>query len=167
MADDDIPPITVDDPDAPLPPPPAPPRRRRKWPWLVLLSVILVPAAMFAIWAAIALTYSFSEGTRTGHVLKLSSKGWVCKTWEGELAMSNVPGSMPEKWEFTVRDDSVARRIQDLQGQPVQLTYEEHKGVPTACFGDTRYFVTEVRPVGGTAAPPASPGQPAPAPPRP
>ena len=150
-------------PDADVPRDAPAPRRRRLWPWITLLSVVLVPLLLFGIWAAITLTYDYSEGNRVGYVLKFSEKGWLCKTWEGELSMATVPGVAPEKWSFSVRDAEVARRVQQMQGQQVQLYYEEHKGVPTDCFGETDYFVTDVKPV-GAAATPVAPGPPAPAP---
>jgi hypothetical protein len=81
-------------------------------------------------------------------VQKFSKKGWICKTWEGELSMINIPGAAPERWEFTVRDDAVADQITSNMGNRVSLHYEEHPGVPTSCFGETRYYVTAVRPVG-------------------
>jgi len=82
-----------------------------------------------------------------GFAQKLSEKGWLCRTWEGELAMATVPGVAPELFQYSVRDDSVARAIQELDGRRVALTYEQHRGVPTSCFGETEYFVTGVRPV--------------------
>ncbi|MEX2154791.1 MAG: hypothetical protein WD825_15725 [Gemmatimonadaceae bacterium] len=126
-----------------------PPKRRRRWKWpLILLGVfIMVPAVLFALWVWIALSWSYSEGRRAGYVQKFSQKGWMCKTWEGELSMVNIPGAMQERWLFTVRDDSVANEIQDLMGKQVSLEYEEHPGVPTSCFGETNYFVTGVRKV--------------------
>ena len=160
MSEDDQLPPTRSEMDADRQPPP---RKRRMWPWVALLSVVLVPSLMFALWAGITLNYSFSEGTRTGNVLKLSHRGWLCKTWEGELSMVPTTGVVPERWEFSVRNDSIARRIQELQGQQVQLDYEEHKGVPTSCFGDTRYFVVAVRPL-SLGGPPATAPTPAPAP---
>ena len=124
-----------------------PPRRRRRWKWpLILLGAfVVVPAAVFAIWSWIALSYSYSEGYRAGYVQKLSEKGWVCKTWEGELSMVNIPGAAQERWLFSVRNDSIARVINDLMGNKVSLGYEEKRGIPTSCFGETDYFVTEVR----------------------
>jgi hypothetical protein len=80
-------------------------------------------------------------------VQKFSRKGWVCKTWEGELAMANLPGAMPQVFEFTVRDDAVASRITASMGERVSLHYQEHRGLPTSCFGDTAHFVTDIRPV--------------------
>jgi hypothetical protein len=79
---------------------------------------------------------------------KLSDKGWICKTWEGELAMQNLPGTAPEIFHFSVRDGAVAKQVQDLEGLKVALIYEQHKGVPSSCFGETEYFVTGVKKVG-------------------
>ena len=75
---------------------------------------------------------------------KLSRKGWLCKTWEGEMAMVSMPGAIPEKFLFTVRDDAVAERINKVMGKRVTLHYEEKVGLPTTCFGETRHFVTNV-----------------------
>ena len=126
----------------------APPHRRhRRWPW-VLAGVIISPIVLLAIWTLIALSYSYSHGDRAGYVQKFSRKGWICKTWEGQLAMVNIPGAMQEKWDFSVRDDSIARVITSSMGQRVSLTYDQHEGVPTSCFGETQYFVDGVRVLG-------------------
>jgi hypothetical protein len=90
---------------------------------------------------------SYSNGERAGYVQKFSRKGWVCKTWEGELAMVSLPGSMPEIFRFTVRDDAVAARLNASIGQRVALTYEQHMGLPSSCFGETSYFVVDVKPI--------------------
>jgi hypothetical protein len=110
--------------------------------------IVLVPAFAFTVWAGIALSYSYSEGTRTGYVQKLSRKGWVCKTWEGELAMTTQPGVAPVIFPFTVRTDSLANAISALEGRQVTLWYEEHRGVPSSCFGETGHFVARVAKVG-------------------
>lgn len=124
----------------------APARRRRwKWPLILLTVLVAVPALLFTAWSWIALTYTYSQGERAGYVQKFSEKGWVCKTWEGELSMVNVPGAAQERWVFSVRDDSVANVVRELMGNKVALTYEEHRGIPTSCFGDTQYFVSGVR----------------------
>jgi hypothetical protein len=128
-----------------------PPRKgfaRRHWGKLLLGTMIIVPVAIFALWTAIALGYSYSSGDRTGYIQKFSRKGWICKTWEGEIAMVNVPGQIANMFQFTVRDDSIARLINKAQGQRVALTYKQHKGLPTSCFGETQYFVNGVRVIG-------------------
>jgi hypothetical protein len=114
----------------------------------VLLLVLLAPVLLFFLYVWITLSYDYSDGERAGYVQKFSRKGWVCKTWEGELAMANLPGTMPEVFRFTVRDDAVAARINETMGQRVSVKYEEHRGIPTTCFGETGYFVTGVRRVG-------------------
>lgn len=120
---------------------------RRHWGKLTLAAVIVVPVLIFWLWATIALSYSYSTGERVGYVQKLSLKGWLCKTWEGELQMSSIPGSAPILFEFSVRSDSLAHEIERTAGRAVSLTYEQHVGVPTSCFGETEYFVTKVREV--------------------
>jgi hypothetical protein len=100
-----------------------------------------------ALYTWLALHVSYSDGERAGYVQKFSRKGWVCKTWEGELAMASIPGSMPELFLFTVRDEAVAAQLNQTMGQRVSLRYQEHRGLPTSCFGETAYFVTGVRPV--------------------
>lgn len=129
-------------------PAPARPRqRRRRWPWVILGAVVGLPALLVAAWTVIALSYTYSRGDRAGYIQKLSEKGWICKTWEGELAMVNVPGAMQERFPFTVRSDSLAHEMNKLMGSRVSLTYEEHRGVPGTCFGETNYYVTAVRTV--------------------
>lgn len=139
----------IDDRQSPASTPVAPPRRRGRGK-LFLVLVLLVPLLLFALYVWLALNViSYSSGERAGYVQKFSRKGWICKTWEGELAMVNLPGAMPEIFRFTVRDDAVANRINQSLGRRVRLHYEQHPGVPTTCFGETDYFVTDVQPVGG------------------
>jgi hypothetical protein len=111
----------------------------------IIAGVLTGPVLAFALYTWTALTWSYSKGERAGYVQKFSKKGWICKTWEGELAMVSLPGAMPEKFYFTVRDDSVAARINQSLGKRVALTYNQHKGVPTSCFGETEYFVADVK----------------------
>ncbi len=122
---------------------------RRHWVGASTAALIGVPAAAFAIWVTSTLAYSYSEGDRTGYNQKLSRKGWLCKTWEGELAMTAAPGVAPQLFYYSVRDDSVAAAINALAGERVTLSYEEHRGVPTSCFGETDYYVSGVRKAGG------------------
>jgi len=112
---------------------------------VILLLVILVPAVVLGTWAWVTLNYSYSKGERAGYVQKISKKGWVCKTWEGELAMANLPGTMPEIFSFSVRNDSIAHLLEKNVGKRVSITYEQHRGVPTSCFAETEYYITNVR----------------------
>lgn len=107
-------------------------------------AVILSALALFALYIFIALNWSYSTGERAGFLQKVSKKGWICKTWEGELSLVAMPGAAPEKFLFTVRDEGVAQKISAAAGKRVTLNYEQHKGLPTSCFGDTDYFVTGV-----------------------
>ena len=106
--------------------------------------VVLGAIALFAIYIFVALNWSYSTGERAGFLQKVSNKGWICKTWEGELSLVAMPGAAPEKFLFTVRDEAVAQKIIAAAGKRVTLNYEQHKGLPTSCFGDTDYFVTGV-----------------------
>lgn len=112
-----------------------------------LITMLCIGAALLAIYVFVALSWSYSEGERAGFMQKLSSKGWVCKTWEGELSLIAIPGAAPEKFYFTVRDQAVAAQIESTMGKRVTLHYEQHKGLPTSCFGDTDYFVVGVKEV--------------------
>jgi hypothetical protein len=111
--------------------------------WLFLL--VLVIAVGFSAFTWLTLHFSYSNGERAGYVQKLSHKGWICKTWEGEMAMVTQPGTMTEKFYFTVPSDAVAAKINGLMTKRVALAYEQHRWVPSSCFGDTEYFVSDVR----------------------
>ncbi len=112
------------------------------------LTILLVSAiALFSIYVYMALNWSYSSGERAGFLQKVSHKGWICKTWEGELSLVAMPGSAPEKFLFTVRDEAVAQKVSAAAGKRVTLNYEQHKGLPSSCFGDTEYFVVDVKPI--------------------
>ena len=128
---------------------PPPPRRRRGLKvGFFLVLILIVAILLFAAYVWAALHYDYSSGERAGYVQKFSRKGWVCKTWEGELAMADLPGAMPQIFTFSVRDPAVADRINKSMGGRVRLHYEQHPGLPTDCFGETEYFVTDIQPVG-------------------
>ena len=114
---------------------------------LVIAGVVIVPLFVFALYTWAALTWSYSKGERAGFVQKFSKKGWICKTWEGELAIVSIPGTMAEKFYFTVRNDSVAKLVNQTMGKRVALSYHQHMGIPTSCFGETQYFVVDVKTV--------------------
>jgi len=127
---------------------PAPTHKKRNIALSILLAILLIPAVVIALWIWVTLGYTYSTGDRAGYVQKISKKGWLCKTWEGEIAMANLPGTMPQIFAFTVRSDSIARILEEYAGKQVSLTYEQHRGIPTSCFGETEYFVTKVHRVG-------------------
>ena len=125
-------------------PPPAPHRGWRTRTKLLLFGFLLSPLVILALWSVGALWFSYSEGYRAGVLQKFSRKGWICKTSEGELAQAVVQGIAPLIWDFSVRDPKVASQLDSLVGRKVSLHYEEHRGIPTSCFGATGYFVDSV-----------------------
>jgi hypothetical protein len=126
---------------------PAPALWRRHLGLKLFGIVVLVPLLLFAAWTEVALHWTYSQGDRAGYVQKFSKKGWLCKTWEGELAMVNIPGSTPTIFTFTVQSDSLAAVVTQTMGTQVTLQYDEHRGVIGSCFGETQYYVTAARPV--------------------
>jgi hypothetical protein len=130
--------------------------RRGRWRHyfiLFLLTLLVLPPLIFGAWAWVTLNFSYSRGERAGYVQKISKKGWLCKTWEGELAMVNLPGTLPQIFDFTVRNEAVAADIERTIGQRVSLSYEEHVGVPSSCFGETGHFVIGVHTMPDSYAP--------------
>lgn len=130
---------------ADAPPPPRAGFLRRHWGKVTILLLVLIPLAGMSAWVGVTLNVTYSDGIRTGFVQKLSRKGWVCKSWEGELAMTTQPGTAPQIFHFSVRNDSIARAVEAVAGSQVTLHYREHRGVPTSCFGETAYFVDSVK----------------------
>lgn len=127
-----------------------PTRRKKSRTGLKLLGLlVLLPALLIAGWVFVALNWTYSDGERAGYIQKFSRKGWLCKTWEGDIAISTIPGSAPEHFAFTVRSDSVAAEISKHMGGRVSLHYNEHRGIPGSCFGETRHYVDGVKPIAG------------------
>ena len=112
---------------------------------LSLLALLAAALLLFSAYAWLTLHMSYSEGERAGYLQKFSKRGWVCKTWEGEILLTSMPGAIPEKFEFSVRDDEVARQLMAATGKRVLLSYAQHKGVPGSCFGETEYFISRVQ----------------------
>jgi hypothetical protein len=139
-----------------------------------------VLGVLAALYFYVVLNWNYSTGERAGWVQKFSKKGWICKTWEGELAMVSMPGAAQEKFFFTVWDEAVAERINKAMGRRVSLHYDEKVGLPSSCFGETRHWVNNINivpeiplapgvmvpaPADGVSGQPAAPAQPpAPAP---
>jgi len=113
----------------------------------ILFALFGIPIAIATLYLGFVLNFSYSEGDRAGYLQKFSLKGWVCKTFEGELAMTTVPGVAPILWSFSVRNEDVANQINSQLGKKVTLHYREHRGIPTTCFGETGYFVERVEAV--------------------
>ena len=113
-------------------------------PLLIIVGLVLLIGVIFSAYVWITLSWSYSTGERAGLMQKVSRKGWLCKTWEGELLLTSMPGAIPEKFEFSVRDDELANQLMEHTGQKLVLTYAQHKGVPTSCFGDTEYFAEKM-----------------------
>ena len=111
----------------------------------IMLWVLIIPILLFALYTWAVLTWVYSSGERAGYVQKLSQKGFICKTYEGELVLVSMPGTQAEKFFFTVRNEAVAKRINETVGKRVRLIYEEHIGIPTSCFGESGYFVQDVQ----------------------
>lgn len=111
---------------------------------LSLAMVLVVVVALIAGYTWVTLHWSYSKGERAGYLQKFSQKGWLCKTWEGEMQMIPAPGVLPEKFLFSVRDDTVAMKLNSVMGKKISVSYEQHKGVPTACYGESEYYVTKV-----------------------
>jgi hypothetical protein len=103
--------------------------------WILLIAVVAVVG-----WTAFTLSWAYSEGDRAGVLQKFSKRGWVCKTYEGELALYIVGGVAPQIWNFSTRDEELARKLTEVVGKNIQLHYAEHRGVPTNCFAETAYF---------------------------
>lgn len=120
--------------------------RQRQTGFVLVIGLVLILGAVLAsLYLWLMLSWAYSTGDRAGYVQKFSHRGWICKTWEGELAMVSMPGTMSEKFYFTVRDADTAKKINASLGKKVALVYEQHIGLPSSCYGDTQYFVTDVR----------------------
>ncbi len=111
----------------------------------IFIAAMLMVVLGFGGWTWFTLTFDYSDGERAGYIQKFSHKGWLCKTWEGEMSMINYPGAAPEIFRFSVRDDKTAKAIEAVVGKRVALHYEQHINVPSTCFGETEYFVTGLR----------------------
>jgi hypothetical protein len=124
------------------------PSQSRRRLGLIIGAVLLVPILLLALWIWVTLSWAYSEGDRGGVLQKFSRKGWICKTYEGEMAQYVVRGVAPQIWYFTTRDEALASQLSKAVGQTVQIHYTEHRGVPSSCFGDTQYYAESFKVVG-------------------
>jgi hypothetical protein len=132
----------------------------KRWFWLILLILI----GLFLLYGFVETKWSYSTGERAGWILKFSRKGWLCKTWEGEMAMVAMPATIPEKFDFTVWDEKVVKEINESMGRRVSLSYQQKKGLPSSCFGETEYWITGVRVLADVTPVPGGVPAPTPAP---
>lgn len=112
----------------------------------IVLLLILAALALFIWWNYY---YTYSDGSRSGLLQKFSRRGNLFKTYEGEMILNSVRGNAnapvaSEKFFFTVMDDGVAKKLQDLQGRSVTLFYKEKKST-VFWRGDSPYIVDSVR----------------------
>ncbi|HEX5820030.1 MAG TPA: hypothetical protein VFY20_14175 [Gemmatimonadales bacterium] len=131
-------------PHQPGPSTPATPKKKRSWGFTLFL-VLSIPLLLAALYTFFVLSWSYSDGERAGALRKFSRKGWLCKTYEGEMVLEPVNVANPQVWAFTVRDEAVVQQLNQAVGQRVHLHYTEHKGVPTTCFGETQFYVDQVK----------------------
>jgi hypothetical protein len=139
----------------------APPPRRRRSFKSYLLGSLVGALLLIALYTWFMLWWSYSDGERAGVLQKFSKRGWVCKTYEGELAMYVVAGVAPQIWNFSVRDEALAGQLSAAVGKRVRLHYTEHPGLPTNCFGETDYFVDRFEVTGEAPAASTAPTGPA------
>ena len=111
-----------------------------------LFIFILILIVLFALYTWVTLSYSYSTGSRAGFLQKFSKRGWVCKTWEGELVTGSMMGNQ-EKFSFSVRDEDLAKQVASSIGKRVEIEYDQHVGVPTNCFAETEYYVKKIKAV--------------------
>ncbi|HHM21630.1 MAG TPA: hypothetical protein ENJ20_06360 [Bacteroidetes bacterium] len=115
--------------------------RRLLWSVAGLITIGIIG---FFLWA----NYTYSEGTRSGNLIKISKKGYIFKTYEGQLKLGgidlqNEEEGLSDTWSFSVKNINIVRQLEKLQGEKVILRYKEiNKAMPWQ--GDTNYFVTDV-----------------------
>jgi len=109
-----------------------------------LFLFLIIASGIFALYTWITLSYSYSTGSRAGFLQKFSNRGWVCKTWEGEIVTGSMMGNQ-EKFAFSVRDGELAKQIASNIGKRVEIEYDQHVGVPTNCFAETEYYIKSIK----------------------
>lgn len=124
-------------------------RRPPRWLWRLGILLPLIVLLLGAAWTWVALNWSYSEGERAGVLQKFSRKGWICKTYEGELAQYVVGGVAPQIWHFSTRDPELAKQLSSHVGRQLRIHYSEHRGVPGNCFAETPYFAESFTLVSG------------------
>ena len=111
----------------------------------IFIGIIVGLILALAGFTWLTLHWSYSDGERAGLLQKFSRRGWICKTYEGEMVLATVATVNAEKFSFTVRDADIAKQLTGYIGDHITVHYEQRKWIPTSCFGDTEYFVTSVQ----------------------
>jgi hypothetical protein len=111
----------------------------------IFIGIIVGLILALAGFTWLTLHWSYSDGERAGLLQKFSRRGWICKTYEGEMVLATVATVNAEKFLFTVRDPDIAKQLIGYIGDHITVHYEQRKWIPTSCFGDTEYFVTSVQ----------------------
>ena len=108
----------------------------------VLLSFALLFGILFTVYFAFIYYVPYSEGYRAGELIKISNKGIIFKTWEGEISQGVAEA---QRFHFSVESDEleVISDLKDMQGKQVKLHYKERYGT-FPWLGDTKYFITKV-----------------------
>lgn len=112
--------------------------------WGGFFLFIFIVGGLLALYTWATLSYTYSNGKRAGYLQKFSQRGWICKTWEGEIVTGSMIGNQ-EKFMFSVRSNELAKQIGDAIGKRVEIDYDQHIGVPSSCFGETEYFAKTLK----------------------
>jgi len=114
--------------------------------FFIKVLVVLIILGAFVLWTC---SWTYSEGTRAGQLIKFSEKGVLFKTHEGELNMGGLrtgdakDGLEGNLWKFSVLDENVVKKLEEAEGKRVKLSYKErYKAM--AWQGDTNYFIVDV-----------------------
>ncbi len=108
----------------------------------VLAIIIIVILALFAGWYAFVYYASYSEGTRSGELIKFSNKGVVVKTWEGEISQG-ISGAQIFSFSVEDKEKHIIKKLEKFQGRYVKLKYKE-RFAKISWLGDTKYFIIDV-----------------------
>lgn len=108
----------------------------------IIFIVIGSVLALLALYYAFVYYVPYSEGVRSGELIKISRKGVIAKTWEGEISQG-ISGAQIFSFSILDKDKDVIEKLKEYQGEYVKLNYMERY---TTFFwlGDTKYFITEV-----------------------
>lgn len=146
-SDSQVKPDSQEKPGKPAKPQVKPPHKKtvrrffKKWFAILLVLAIVI----FGIWSWVATRFPYATEEVTGYVQSFKKQGWLCKTWEGQMVVSGIPGSIPSIQTFTVKNDSIAEALQGAMQNRLTITLDQHRGVPASCFGETQSYLTGFR----------------------